>query len=152
MPKYCGIIKRVGNKEGDLWINSGSAMSNVRVSGKVSVIEIGDTMLRNVGCTNDIFDLLDLGRDACLFVHYKWKTPIILGVKYSDGDKKYLIGLGTIFASIFSSLFFPVLIGGFLGLILTPGPIGILIFLAIVGLPAWNVVKLLKVYSEANSA
>ena len=29
------------------------------VAGKVSVVEIGDTVLRDVGCTRDIYDLLE---------------------------------------------------------------------------------------------
>ena len=55
MPAYRGLLKRVGSKEGDMIVNSSgnSAFGNVRVSGKVSVIEIGDTMLRDVGCTRD---------------------------------------------------------------------------------------------------
>jgi hypothetical protein len=66
MPQYRGILKRVGSKDGDMYVNSGSAMSTVRVAGKISIIEIGDTVLRDVACPKDLYDLLDPGRDPKL--------------------------------------------------------------------------------------
>ena len=85
MKEYRGILKRIGAKEGDMIVNTraNSSVGNVRVSGSVSVVEIGDTVLRDVGCTRDIYDLLDVGKSAILYVHYKnFRKPIILGVAY----------------------------------------------------------------------
>lgn len=120
MPAYRGLLKRVGSKEGDMIVNSSgnSAVGNVRVSGKVSMIEIGDTMLRDVGCTRDIYDLLEPGREAVLYVHrHFFGKPIIIGIKYLDDDKTYMIRFGSLVAATLSYLLiYPllVLVGGFM--------------------------------------
>lgn len=120
MPAYRGLLKRVGSKEGDMIVNSSgnSAVGNVRVSGKVSMIEIGDTMLRDVGCTRDIYDLLEPGREAVLYVHrHFFGKPIIIGIKYLDDNRTYMIRFGSLVAATLSYLLiYPllVLVGGFM--------------------------------------
>lgn len=163
MAEYRGVLKRVGSKEGDMYVNAGnSAVGTVRVAGKVSVIEIGDVTLRDVGCNADIYDLLDPGRNAILFVHYHyWRKPVVLGVKYLDDGKKYLMGFGTLFASVLSYLiFYPIFAviagfmvglmggkdGGFMGML------GILIIIAGIGAAIVNAVLLVKVFLKAKAA
>lgn len=156
MTKYCGKLVRVGSKEGDMMINSGSAMSTVRVSGKVSIIEIGDTTLRDVGCTNDLYDLLDPGRDACLWVHHHFmRKPVIVGVKYRDDGKVYNLRFGTLVASALSYLLiYPLLIlvgGMMIGLMGGKGggfmsTLAVLFIVGGLGLCVWNAVMLVKVY------
>lgn len=163
MPTYCGTITRVGNKEGDMYVNSGSAMSTVRVSGKVSVIEIGGTVLRDVGCTNDIYDLLDPGRDACLYVHlHLLRKPIVLGVKYAEGNRKFVVGLGTIIASVIGGLIglgllgiaIAFLVGAVFGAVFGEGAgsiVGILCYLAILGFLVWDMAMMVKCYLAARA-
>lgn len=164
MPTYCGTIKRVGNKEGDMYVNSGSALSTVRVSGKVSVIEIGDAVLRDVGCTNDIYDLLDPGNEACLYVHNQLRRkPIVLGVKYPDSNRKFVMSLGTIIGSVIGGLIGHSFIGGAIALLigLISGSmfgeaagtvVGMVSFLAIVAFVIWDLVSMLKCYFVAKAA
>jgi len=120
MPAYRGLLKRVGSKENDMIVNSrgNSAVGNVRVSGKVSLIEIGDTLLRDVGCTRDIYDLLEPGREAVLYVHrHFFGKPIIIGIKYLDDNRTYMIRFGSLVAATLSYLLiYPllVLVGGFM--------------------------------------
>lgn len=120
MPAYRGLLKRVGSKENDMIVNSSgnSAVGNVRVSGKVSMIEIGDTMLRDVGCTRDIYDLLEPGREAVLYVHrHFFGKPIIIGIKYLSDNRTYMIRFGSLVAATLSYLLiYPLLVlaGGFM--------------------------------------
>ena len=120
MPAYRGLLKRVGSKAGDMIVNSsgGSAFGNVRVSGTVSLIEIGDTLLRDVGCTRDLYDLLEPGREAVLYVHrHFFGKPIVIGVKYPDANRTVMIGFGSLVAATLSYLLvYPllVLVGGFM--------------------------------------
>ncbi len=115
--KYRGTLKRVGSLTGGGMVTSGGAVGNVRVANEITVLEIGDKMLRNVRCTEDLFDLLDPGREACVYIfrHFFYK-PVLLGVRYDDG-KKYTITAGQIIASILAYiLIFPLLaiVSGFM--------------------------------------
>ena len=151
MPVYRGVLKRVGAKEGDMIVNSSgsSAVGNVRVSGKISIIEIGDVVLRDVGCTNDIYDLMDAGRDVTLYVHRHFiNKPIVIGIKHMDTGKTYMMRFGTLFASALSYLIiYPLLFlvagfmvgmmggkdGGFmstLGVLVIVGGFGLCVFTA----------------------
>jgi hypothetical protein len=163
MAEIRGVMTRIGAREGDMIVNTNnnSAVGHVRVAGKISVIQIGDVTLRNVGCNTDIYDLLDLNRDAILFVHYHyWRNPVVLGVKYPDDGKKYLMGFGTLFASVLAYLiFYPIfaiiagfivgLMGGSKGGIMST--LGVLIIFAGFGLAIANAVILVKVYMSAKA-
>lgn len=115
--RYCGTLKRVGSLAGGGMITSGGATGNVRVANEITVLEVGDKMLRQVRCTEDLFDLLDPGREVCVYIfrHFFYK-PVLLGVKYDDG-KKYTVTVGQIIANILSYiLIFPLLalVSGFM--------------------------------------
>jgi len=121
------------------------------------VIEIGDTTLRDVGCNMDVHHLLDLNREAILYVHYHyWRKPVILGVKYLDNDKKYLMRTGTVIASVIAYLiFYPlfaliagVFVGAMGGVM---SVVGTLIALAGLGLAIANAFILAKVYVQAKA-
>ncbi|CAN5314389.1 hypothetical protein BH09PSE1_BH09PSE1_00840 [soil metagenome] len=155
MKEYRGILKRIGDKEGDMIVNSargGGAVGNVRVSGTVSIIEIGDTMLRNVGCTRDIYALLDQGKEAVLYVHYHFfHKPIILGVTYPEERRTYVMPFMSMFANavmylVMYPLFF--LIGGLVSTMFL-GKLGYLIILGGLGLSVYNAVTLVTGYLKA---
>lgn len=138
MKKYCGMLKRVGSHESTT-ITSGGAVGNVQVAGDVSVVQIGDTVLRKPRCTSDLFDLLDPGREACLYVfpHFFY-YPVIIGVKYADDGSKYTITFGQLVANVASYLLmWPLLfvVGAFMFGILLPA-VGFLILFGGIGL-AW---------------
>jgi hypothetical protein len=159
MAEIRGVMTRIGAREGDMIVNSSnnSAVGNVRVAGKISVVQIGDVTLRNVGCNTDIYDLLDINRDAILFVHYHyWRKPIILGVKYLDDGKKYLMGFGIMFASVLAYLiFYPIfaviagaLIGAMGGIM---GVVGTIIVIGGIGLAIANAFIMSKVWMKAKA-
>ena len=131
MQKYCGILKRVGSLDGGGYITSGGAVGNVRVTGKITVIEVGDKVLRNVPCNSDLYDLLDPGENVCLYIfRHFFHKPVVIGVKYLSDGRKYTLTFGQAIASVLAYiLIFPMIIvvtgfciglmggkeGGFLG-------------------------------------
>jgi hypothetical protein len=158
MKEYRGILKRIGAKEGDMIVNTraNSSVGNVRVSGSVSVVEIGDTVLRDVGCTRDIYDLLDVGKNANLYVHYKnFRKPIILGVAYPAEGRGFTVPLMSVVANtILSLLVFPIMFFIF-GLMMTAivgNFLGTLIILGGIGLTLYNVVTLVTGYMSAAAS
>ena len=115
--QYCGPLNRIGALTGGGMITTNNGVGNVRVASEITVLEIGDKMLRQVRCTEDMYDLLDPNREACVFIfrHFFYK-PVLLGVKYDDG-RKYTITLAQTIASILSYiLIFPLLavVSGFM--------------------------------------
>ncbi|NKJ45102.1 MULTISPECIES: hypothetical protein [unclassified Novosphingobium] len=157
MKKLRGILKRVGAKEGDMIVNTrtNSSVGNVRVSGKVSVIEIGDTVLRDVGCTRDIYDLLDVGKDAILYVHFNnFKKPTILGVAYPQDGRGFMVPMMAIIANTIMSLFLYPIVSIILGLIVAgiSGVLGLLVGLGGIGFTVYGVVNLIKGYLHASAA
>lgn len=107
MPAYRGILRRVGRKDGDMIVNANanSAVGNVRVGGKISIIEVGDTTLRDVGCNNDIYDLMDVGRDVTLYVHnHFFRKPIVIGIKHMDTGRTTMMRMGSLIANAMSYL------------------------------------------------
>lgn len=157
MKEYRGILKRIGDKEGDMIVNSargGGAVGNVRVSGSVSVIEIGDTMLRNVGCTRDIYALLDQGKNAVLYVHYHFfHKPIIIGVSYPDEGRTFAMPFISMFANAVTYLvMYPLmfLIGGLVSTMFL-GKLGYLIVIGGLGLCGWNAWTLVAGYFKVTA-
>jgi hypothetical protein len=155
--EYTGILKRVGAKEDDMIVNSKGhgAVGNVRVSGLVSVVEIGDTVLRNVGCTRDIYDLLDVGKTATLYVHFKnFRKPIILGVGYPGERRGFTVPLMSVVANtILSLIIFPIMFL-ILGLVLSgiSTALGVVVILGGIGLTLYNVITLIMGYARAAAA
>lgn len=161
MAEIRGVMTRIGSREGDMIVNASnrSAVGNVRVAGKISVIEIGGTTLRDVGCNTDLYDLLDTDRDAILFVHYHyWRKPMILGVKYLDDGKKYLMRAGTMIASVLAYLIFYPIFAIIAGVFVAAmggsvmNTVGGLVVLTGIGLAIANAFLLSKVYVKAKAA
>ena len=133
-----------------------SAVGNVRVSGKISIIQIGDVTLRDVGCTNDLYDLMDPGRDVTLYVHrHFFNKPVVIGIRHMDTGKTYMMRMGTLLASAASYLLIhPLLfvVAGFMlglmggkdgGLMST---LGMLVIIGGLGLCVYTAAMLLKNY------
>jgi hypothetical protein len=110
MPTYRGTIKRVG-AEGGSWVaTSGSTVPLARR--KVSVIEIGETELRDVSCSPELQEVLVPGREAELYVHRLFfRTPCVIGVRHVDDGRTYPAGFGE-FLAVLSAylLFYPLII------------------------------------------
>jgi len=105
MQKYCGLLKRVGAHTSET-ITTNGPVGHVRLAGNISVIEIGDAVLRKPRCTSDLHDLLDPGREACLYVYkHFFYQPVVLGVKYAEDNKKYTITFGECVANALSYVF-----------------------------------------------
>ncbi|MBE9607665.1 hypothetical protein IAI18_22565 [Acetobacteraceae bacterium H6797] len=135
--------------------NSNSAVGHVRVSGKVSVVEIGDTVLRDVGCTRDIYDLLDVGKNAVLYVHFNnLRKPIILGVAYPEERRGFVVPLMAVIASTIMSLFLYPILSILLGLVLSGinGILGVLVIFGGLGLTSYGVFTLIKGYLQASAS
>ncbi|WP_157220817.1 hypothetical protein [Flavisphingomonas formosensis] len=157
MDEYRGVLKRIGAKEGDMIVNTraNSSVGNVRVSGKVSVVEIGDKVLRDVGCTRDIYDLLDVGKDAILYVHFNiFKKPTIIGVAYPHDGRGFVVPMMAVIANTILSLFLYPIVSIILGLILAgiSGVLGLLVGLGGIGFTVYGVVSLIKGYLQASAA
>lgn len=88
MEKHCGRLERVGDLTGGQMVGGGG--SAARVATQVDSIQIGATVLKKPRCEDALFQVLEPGRDACLYVMRHGRTTVIMGVKYADGTK-YLI-------------------------------------------------------------
>jgi hypothetical protein len=157
MKEYRGILKRLGAKEDDMIVNSNgnSAVGNVRVSGKVSVVEIGDTVLRDVGCTRDIYDLLDVGKDMTLYVYFNnTRKPVILGVAYPAEHRGFTVPLMAIVANTIMSLFLWPIVSVLAGAVLSGVNValGVLVMLAGFGLTIYGVVSLILGYLRTSAS
>ena len=157
MKEYRGILKRLGAKEDDMIVNSNgnSAVGNVRVSGKVSVVEIGDTVLRDVGCTRDIYDLLDVGKDMTLYVYFNnTRKLVILGVAYPAEHRGFTVPLMAIVANTIMSLFLWPIVSVLAGAVLSGVNIalGVLVMLAGFGLTIYGVVSLILGYLRTSAS
>ncbi|HEY7534105.1 MAG TPA: hypothetical protein VH681_15145 [Nitrospiraceae bacterium] len=94
MEKYCGKLERVGDLTGGGMIvptdeqGREKLVGRVRVATELSAIQIGDKVIKKPRCEDDLFEHLHPGRDACIYIfrHMHW-TPVLLGIKYSDGSK-----------------------------------------------------------------
>jgi len=149
MDEYRSVLKRIGAKEGDMIVNTraNSSVGNVRVSGKVSVIEIGDKVLRDVGCTRDIYDLLDVGKDAILYVHFNnFKKPTIIGVAYPQDGRGFVVPMMAVIANTILSLFLYLIVA------VISGVLGLLVGLGGIGFTVYGVVSLIKGYLQASAA
>ncbi len=154
MQEYRGILKRIDSKEGDMIVNSrgAGAIGNVRVSGSVSVIEIGTTMLRNVGCTRDLYDLLDPGKNAILYVHYHFFTkPVILGIGYPDEGRTFSVPFMTMFANaVMYIVMYPLLflVFGLMSTVIIGDALGVLLVVAGLGVSLYNVLTFVWGYTR----
>ncbi len=113
MEKHCGKLERIGSMTGGQMVGSGG--STVRVATQVDSIQIGSTVLKKPRCEDALFQVLEPGRDACLYVMRQGWTTVIMGVKYVDGtkhliSKTYLRGSLLQMATIIAFMYW---LGGF---------------------------------------
>ncbi len=67
-------------------------VGSFRVATQAEVIQIGDTILKKPRVEGELFEKLEPGREACLYVHrFFMRSPVVIGVKYKDGGAKHLI-------------------------------------------------------------
>jgi hypothetical protein len=165
MEKYCGMLQRVGDLTGGELIGPRddygrpTGVGHVRVATSLSVVQIGNTTLKKPRCDDDLFPYLQPGREACLYVYRHNWTPVLLGVKYADGNKHlvpsgYIRGTIIQFVIMFAFMYGIVgAIGGaFIGQPIGIGPVGVALgFAAGVGYAWWCAVKVWKDYSLAKA-
>ena len=99
MEKICGEIKLVGNLTGgDIHTqvdHAGRArfVGSFRTAIELDALQIGDTTLLKGRLSGDVYNALETGRQACVFIFRTLlRKPLILGVKYDDTGEKQLIG------------------------------------------------------------
>ena len=93
MEKHCGLLDEVGRLKGGETITQvddyGRAkfIGQVKVATEIDVIRIGTAQLRKVRCEGVLYNELEPGRQACIYIYrHLWRTPVLLGVRY-DGEK-----------------------------------------------------------------
>jgi hypothetical protein len=98
MDKHCGLLRRVGSLSGGDLMQPTDTYGNTRVIGsyrtatEIDSIEIGDTVLKKPNCEEALFENLQPGRQACLYVYRNGRRPILVGVKYDNGEKFLVTG------------------------------------------------------------
>lgn len=166
MEKLCGMLERVGDLTGgELYVpvdrDGNAQVGSFRVATQADVITIGTHTLKKPRVEENLFQYLTPGREACLYVLYFGRAPVVLGVKYSDGSKhlitkSYLRGsilqLATIFAFMYGlgGLIGGAIVGGFLGETIAP----IIATLAGLGAAGWcwyTAFQFWKSYSDASA-
>jgi hypothetical protein len=66
-------------------------LGQVRLATEIDVIEVGGVRLKKSRCEEQLSGALRPGVNACVYVfRHFWRTPLILGVKYTDTGEKYL--------------------------------------------------------------
>jgi hypothetical protein len=167
MEKHCGMLERVGDLTGGQLVtpvdrDGNPQVGSFRVATQVDMIKIGSTLLKKPRVEDDLFQHLIPGREACLFIWRLGKSPVVMGVKYSDGSKHLItttyvrgtiLQLCTIFAFMYGlgGLFAGGLVGGMLGQTLG----GILAMLGGLAGAGWNwysAYTFWQAYSEAKAA
>jgi hypothetical protein len=99
MEKLCGEIKLVGNLSGgdirtqvDQYGNA-KFVGSYRTALVLDALQVGDTTLLKAGCNGEVYNALDTGRNACVYVYRSLlRKAIVLGVKYEDTGEKTLVG------------------------------------------------------------
>ena len=98
MEKLCGLLGEVGRLKGGETITqvdeNGRArfIGQVKVATEIDVIRIGTTELRKVRCEGVLYNELEPGRQACLYIYrHLWRTPVLLGVRYDGEPQKRMV-------------------------------------------------------------
>jgi hypothetical protein len=98
MEKHCGLLSDVGNLKGGETIarvdEHGRAkfIGQVKVATEIDVIRIGSTELKKVRCEGVLYNELEPGRNACLYVYrHLWRTPVLLGIRYDGEQQKHMV-------------------------------------------------------------
>lgn len=99
MEKICGEIKLVGNLSGgeirtqvDQYGRQ-KFVGSYRTAVVLDALQVGDTTLLNARCPGDVYNALETGRSACVYVYRSLlRKALLLGVKYEDTGEKQLVG------------------------------------------------------------
>jgi hypothetical protein len=134
MEKYSGKLERVGNLTGGDLVSPVDSQGNkqwvgsYRSASEIDAIQIGSTVLKKPRCEDALFSNLRPGHEASLYVYRHFRTPVLLGVQYTDGtshliSSSYLRGTMLQFAVVLAFMYGigGLIAGGILGSILLPG-------------------------------
>lgn len=98
MEKHLGVLKQVGSLSGGEIVSpvdqdgNKKLIGSFRVATQVDAIQIGETILKKPRVEGALFEKLQPGREACLYVHrYLMRSPAVIGVKYKDDGSKLII-------------------------------------------------------------
>lgn len=168
MEKHCGMLERVGDLTGgELYVpvdRDGRAhVGSFRVATEVDLIKIGATTLKKPRVQGELFQYLMPGREACLFIYRLGRSPVVMGVKYSDGSKHLItkayvrgtiLQLTTILAFMYGlgGLFAGGLLGGLVGGETGGGALAMLGGLGGAGWCWYSAYSFWQAYSKAKSA
>lgn len=93
MEKHCGVLGHVGALSGGELVMPTDQHGNTRLIGsyrsvsEVDAIAIGATQLKRPMCEDVLWENLTPGREGCLYVWRNGRRPLVVGVKYTDGEK-----------------------------------------------------------------
>mgnify|MGYP000384955253 CR=1 FL=1 len=98
MEKHCGLLENVGRLQGGGTITQVDEQGRTKFIGQVKVateidaIRIGATQLKKVRCEGVLYNELEPGRNACLYIYrHLWRTPVLLGVRYDGEAQKRMV-------------------------------------------------------------
>jgi hypothetical protein len=98
MEKHCGLLGEVGRLKGGETIarvdeyGRAKFIGQVKVATEIDVVRIGTAELRKVRCEGVLYNELEPGRQACLYIYrHLWRTPVLLGVRYDGEERKRMV-------------------------------------------------------------
>jgi len=91
--KHCGRLERVGSLSGGELVQPVDRHGNTKLIGtyrsvsELDVLQVGGTVLDKPVCEGPLFENLMPGRSGCVYVWRNGRKPVLVGVKYDDGEK-----------------------------------------------------------------
>jgi len=170
MEKHCGLLSEVGSLKGGETIaqvdEHGRAkfIGQVKVATEIDIIRIGAAELKKVRCEGVLYNELEPGRKACLYVYrHLWRTPVLLGVRYDGEQQKHMVSDAYYRGSVLQyalPLAFMYAIGGWIlgmivGMVIGMGQSSVPPVLGLfggLGLAWYSAFRFRADYQEANSA
>lgn len=169
MEKICGEIKLVGNLTGGEMhtpvdqYGRQQFVGSFRTAVELDALQIGDVSLTKVRCQGGLYNELEKGREACVYIFRTLlKKSLLLGIKYSDSGEKHVIDQsyhrGTIlqFVTVLALLnsIGGLIVGGILGGIVGLGQSAVppmLGFLCGAGVSWWTAYQFHQDYKQAKA-